>query len=189
MKKMLLIVLILFSIPAFAQEETLIGQNFESGGFGGPVMKLTGMGGSAAIVTGARGGWIVNNQFVIGGGIYGSQTDASANDSLNFDIDYLGLELEYVHNPKDLFHWSAYTLIGWGDANFNHKNEAKDYDINDENFFIIEPAINGEMNVTSFFRLGAGLSYRYVVGVDRLGLTDSDVRGLTFLLTFKFGKF
>lgn len=189
MKKLLLLGVLLFSIPAFAQEETLIGQEFESGGFGGPVMKITGMGGSAAIVTGARGGWIINHQFSIGGGIYGSQTDVAANDSLNFDIDYLGLELEYVHNPNKLFHWSAYTLIGWGDANFKHKSDAIDYDIDDENFFIIEPAINGEMNVATFFRLGAGLSYRYVVGVNRLGLSDADVRGLTFLLTFKFGTF
>ncbi len=167
----------------------MIGENFESGGFGGPVLKLTGMGGSAAVVSGARGGWIINHQYIIGGGIYSSQTDMAANDSLNFDMEYLGIELEYVHNPGELFHWSASTLIGWGDVNFHHKSSAKDYDIDNENFFIIEPAVNGEVNVATFFRLGAGLSYRYVAGVDRLGLSDVDIRGLTFLLTFKFGKF
>lgn len=190
MKKLVVFLFtVCLSVPLLAQEETLIGNGFDSGGFGGPVIKVTGLNGSMAAVTGARGGWIVNHQFIIGGGVYGSQTNVQANDTLNFDLDYVGLELEYVHNPNKLIHWNAYMLIGWGDINFEHRIESIDLDLNKENFFVLEPAVNGEMNVTNFFRLGTGLSYRYIVGVDRLSLNDGDLRGLTFQLMFKFGKF
>jgi hypothetical protein len=54
---------------------------------------------------------------------------------------------------------------------------------------VIEPAINAELNVTTWFRLNAGVSYRIVAGVDQVGLDNSDFSGPAASLTFKFGRF
>jgi hypothetical protein len=55
--------------------------------------------------------------------------------------------------------------------------------------FVLEPAVNAELNVTSWFHLNAGASYRLVSGVSQEKLENSDFSGMTATLTFKFGKF
>ena len=47
-----------------------------------------------------------------------------------------------------------------------------------------------ELNVTSWMRLGAGASYRYVNGADRLvGIGNSDLGGASGMVLLKFGSF
>ncbi len=55
--------------------------------------------------------------------------------------------------------------------------------------FVLEPAVNAELNVTTWFRLNAGVSYRFVTGVTQVGLDNGDFSGPTATLTFKFGTF
>jgi len=55
--------------------------------------------------------------------------------------------------------------------------------------FVFEPGINAELNVTSFFRINAGISYRIVTGIDLYGLRNGDLGGPSGNLVFKFGKF
>ena len=43
--------------------------------------------------------------------------------------------------------------------------------------------------VASFFRIGTGVSYRFVSGVDLNGLRDKDFSGPAAVVVFKFGKF
>jgi hypothetical protein len=55
------------------EEETLFG-SFEDpsfGGFGGPALKVTTLNGELGLLTGGRGGLIVDNTWLIGGGGYG----------------------------------------------------------------------------------------------------------------------
>ena len=65
-----LIGLLLFAFFGFAsaQDEQLVSGKIESGGFGAPVWKITQINGETAMLTGGRGGWIINHTFVIGGG-------------------------------------------------------------------------------------------------------------------------
>ncbi len=55
--------------------------------------------------------------------------------------------------------------------------------------FVIQPTLGVELNVTRFFRIEAGSSYRYVIGTDLDDMTDDDLRGFGAELTLKFGKF
>jgi len=55
--------------------------------------------------------------------------------------------------------------------------------------FVLEPAVCAELNITNWFRLNAGVSYRLVAGIEQVGLSDSDFSGLNATLTFKFGRF
>ena len=55
--------------------------------------------------------------------------------------------------------------------------------------FVVEPAINAELNIIKWFRVDAGLSYRLVLDVSQVGLDSGDFSGLTAVLTLKFGNF
>jgi hypothetical protein len=49
--------------------------------------------------------------------------------------------------------------------------------------------VNAEVNITRWFHLNAGVSYRVVSGVGQERLTDSDFSGAAAALHFKFGRF
>lgn len=65
-----LLVLILTG-TALAEDETLLGGEIESGGYGALVVKFGHIKGEGGILVGVQGGWIVNHTLVIGGGGYG----------------------------------------------------------------------------------------------------------------------
>ncbi|HLE33031.1 MAG TPA: hypothetical protein VJB38_10510 [Bacteroidota bacterium] len=192
---------LMFMIAAIAagQEETLFEGETETSGFGAPVLKYTNIRNQGALMFGGRGGWIINHTFVIGGGGYSVVTDVNAPATvypfaqpLDIKFEYGGLEVEYLFNPNSLGHFGLYILIGGGTIRYvkdigegdsNQQTGENDY------VFVLEPAVTGELNVTTWFRLNAGLSYRHVSGVTQVGLKQSDFAGLTGTLTFKFGTF
>ena len=195
-----IIVNFLFVLNVSAQEETLFTGDMESGGFGAPVVKYTSIYGQNTLIVGGRGGWIINHSFVIGGGGYGVVTEVDApegifpmEEPLDLHFGYGGFELEYIFNPKALGHFSAYILIGGGSTNFamdlGHYNENNQMIGNDDFVFVLEPEVNGELNITDWFHLNGGVSYRFVSGVDQAKLDDSDFSGVSGVLTFKFGSF
>jgi hypothetical protein len=194
---------IIFSCQLFAQEEeTLIGNGeIAHGGFGGPVIKYTQIKGEPAVLVGGRGGWIVNHSFIFGGGGYGLVNDIEANNPgfglwgtkpyLNFG--YGGVELEYIIQSDRLIHFSVYTLIGAGGISYRDElldnDDWEEWDSPSDAFFVFEPAANVELNIISFLRIDAGVSYRFISGVDFDDLKESDLAGPSATLTLKFGKF
>ncbi|MFA6570316.1 MAG: hypothetical protein WCT77_03690 [Bacteroidota bacterium] len=196
--------------------ETLFGNDeFHSGGYGGPEIKFSPFKNAGkqklGILVGGRGGWIVNSVFSIGGGGYGLVTSPEVyrktspllggRDSVYYlRMGYGGMFFEYINSSSSLFHFTVNCLIGAGGASTtlsmkDMMNQNGNYD-NDHNwvedasaFFIVEPGAMVEMNVTSFFRLGMGASYRFVSGLDMKNVTDSDLSNYSLNLIFKFGKF
>jgi hypothetical protein len=184
-----------FAAVASAQEETLICGNIESGGFGGPAVKVTTINGEGAVMIGGRGGWIINHTFVLGGGGYGLVNDISATvpdaaDGFRYvDLGYGGLDLEYITTSDRLVHLSIGLLVGGGGVRYKGDRVTDDRRSMD-GFFVAEPSLTVNLNVTRFFRIGAGASYRYVNGVNGGGITsDADLSGASAMLTLKFGKF
>ena len=189
--------------PSFAQEQTLINGPIESGGFGGPVVKFSQVSNKFAVFAGGYGGWLINHSFLIGGGGYGlvNNIDASpaaqayfgTTEDLRTQFGYGGLILEYIGAPDNLIHYTVSTLIGGGGVDYAYK-----YDLFNSNYdnmghasacFVLEPSAGLELNITKFFRINAGASYRLVRGTDLPGITDTDLSALSGYLTFKFGKF
>jgi hypothetical protein len=195
MKALLVVLMIaVLVMPAFSQEEkTLISGKIESGGFGGPVLKASQINGESSLLMGGRGGWIINHTLVLGGGGYGLVTDIKApntpaDSGLYLQMGYGGFEIEYVSNSDALVHYSLHSLIGAGGVSFREKDWDESEEMGDT-FFIAEPGANLELNVTKFFRIGAGASYRYISGVNYRGVSNSDLSGWSGNLTLKFGKF
>jgi hypothetical protein len=184
MKRLLTIAILLATAsPMLAQESTLIRGGFESGGFGAPVVKFSQIDGEFALFVGGRGGWIINHTFVLGGGGYGLVNDIDTNDDgvRDLELGYGGFELEYINSSDKLIHFTAYLLIGGGGLS--------GLAVISESVFVLEPAINGELNVTDYFRLHAGAGYRWVSGVDSPGVESSDLSSFYAQITLKFGTF
>jgi hypothetical protein len=200
MKNVFSIISIIFfsALYVFPQEETLIGNGEVShGGFGGPVIKFTQIKGEPGVLVGGRGGWIINHSFVIGGGGYGLVNKINANNYflglkpyLNFG--YGGVELEYIMHSDKLLHFTVCTLIGGGAVSYRENlwdDSWDDWNFPNDAFFVFEPAANVELNIISFFRINAGVSYRFISGADFDDLKDKDLAGVSAVLTLKFGKF
>lgn len=56
-----------------------------------------------------------------------------------------------------------------------------------DNTFTIQPSAGVEINVFRWFRLGLEGGYRFVTGVDYVGLSDQDLSGAFGRATLKFG--
>jgi hypothetical protein len=82
-------------------------------------------------------------------------------------------------------------LIGAGGVNYRDEyySSWEDWNYNSDEFFVLEPALNVELNITSFFRINAGASYRYISGINYDNLRNEDFSGFSGVLTFKFGSF
>ncbi len=191
----LLVLLLLPAGVAAQQEQTLMSGPVEHGGFGGPVVKLTQIANEFGVLVGGRGGWIINHSLVLGGGGYGLANSSDfrlveGGRERRLALGYGGVELEYVNRWSDVAHLTAGILIGAGGASwYDWRGGDSGFEDDGDAFFIAEPALNVEVNIVHFFRVGVGGSYRFVEDVDLRGLTDADVRGAAGSLTFKFGKF
>ncbi len=190
-----------FSTAEAQRDETLVGRRGGTrfGGFGGPVVKLTRIAGEDAVISGGRGGLIINRQLVIGGGGYslstenirtGFEFDNGDDGSLGFD--YGGLEFEYIMRPSRVAHLSFYGLLGGGQVSYEATRSVGGGVATQRlasDVFVFEPAVNVEFNVTRWFRTDIGIGYRYVDGSDLPGVNDSRLSGGTGTFTFKFGAF
>jgi hypothetical protein len=191
---MIILLLFVCAFSSFAQDETLISGNIESGGFGGPVLKIGSINGEAGILVGGRGGWIINHSFILGGGGYGLVNDIKAktlgpNGERYLNFGYGGVELEYVSQSNRLVHLSFMTLIGAGAISWRDNNIRFGVNPESATFFIAEPEVNVSLNVTEYFRMSAGVSYRFISGAQSLASSNANLSGPTGVLTFRFGKF
>lgn len=206
-----LIFLLCFSQAALAQYQqevpvkqtkTLLGNGTKVRGFGSLDMRMTKFNNDLGLVMGAHGGIILNNHFVIGLGGYGLSSNFVIEESENFDELFLyggygGLILGAIFSPKEVIHIYIPVLIGAGgmevtDRNFlNHFNRPYGFGTYLENtaFFVVEPGVEIEVNVTRFFKIGLGASYRLVRESDLTLLSNEDLSGFSGGLSLKFGKF
>jgi hypothetical protein len=195
MKSLIIVLLaVLASYPVMAQDETLLSGEVESGGYGGPICKIGRINGEAGIFVGGQGGWIINHRFVLGGKGYGLVNDVDIEGSRNLRLDFGcgGAFLEYIISPHELLHLSLHSMIGAGGVVYSVRKYTDDQapvNYNGDAFFVVEPGINCILNVTNYFRIGAGVTYRYVDGVKYESLSDSDLSGASAEVLLKFGVF
>ena len=194
--KNLLMILFVALIPCLtlAQDQTLFSGEIESGGYGGPLIKVGQINGGTGIFLGGQGGWIVNHRFVLGGKGYGlvNAVEIEGLQNIRLDFGCGGVLLEYVIASNKPVHFSIESMIGGGRVRYDvndHKKDHDDIDFSYDSFFMIEPGVNLMLNLSTNLRLGTGVTYRYIRGVDYETLTDSDLSGVSIQLLLKFGKF
>jgi len=204
MKKLILLFVLIFCATfIFAQDndskqETLV-KGFRvtsAGGYGGVSLRTSSIAGDFALLFGGYGGVFINKKWLFGGAGYGMITQLGVPESasvrpgqnLHYDMGYGGALIEYLLRSDQMLHLTAHMLIGGGGISQDLEGEP-DFDGTGSNFFVLEPGAGVELNITDFFRLNGGLTYRIASGSDTPGIRDRDLSGMSFFLNFKFGYF
>lgn len=202
---MVAVLLTVLSGQANAQEgriKTIFKGNLNSsGGYAALTNKFTNIRGEYANLAGLYGGWYVNHRVMIGIGAAAStnnlrvpqQFNADPNQNRTYQYGQFGLVTEYVLNSDKPIHL-AFHMFGGAGFTLQYQrddwNHYGDNNTSDENWFVVaEPGVQLEINLFRWMRLSPGISYRATFGSDGRGMNDSDLRGLSYNATIKFGKF
>ena len=94
--------------------QTLVQNQLESNVFVAPDFKLTDLGGDLTGLVGVYGGWLINQQLLIGGGGYFQTNEGDVSG-----MKYGGAVLEYFVNPSRMVNFSVRGLVGGGSATIN----------------------------------------------------------------------
>lgn len=182
------------------------------GGYGAVLFNYSKIDGKDAFLAGMRGMWLMNHGIGIGIGGYGFVNDLQyENPTGTSPEDYFlaggygGLVIEPIVGAKHPVHVSFPVLIGAGGVAYirdywntypQYPDEYNYYTEDAAAYFVLEPGVELEFNMVKFFRIGLGAYYRYTSNItlnawDGAEYTDisPDLKGFSFGLSMKFGKF
>jgi len=184
------------------QVKTLFSKNRSNGFYGAFSLGYSQLDGKDALVSGGRLAFIFDHSLAIGLGGYGFVNNLDyhlyyENGPLDYTLagGYGGLIIEPIVGGREPVHFSFPILVGLGGVALledygPHSWEYNPFnDVDHDLFFVVEPAVELEANLTRWFRTAASISYRYTSKVNLFETNEDVLRGLAFSLTFKFGKF
>jgi glucans biosynthesis protein C len=158
-----------------------------------PEVKINSIQGDVGTLIGFYGGSVFNKSFLLGisGGVNLSHP--------RVNYGYFGAIGQYICKPGNLTHFSVQLLVATGSTKDyeDPKSGLLDnfWNISGASFYMLEPGINLEINLSKRLTFSAGLSYRYVAGLNENNenitvthVTDRDLSGLNFNIGLKFGK-
>ena len=113
---------------------------------------------------------------------------------------YGGLYVDANTHAGKLIHVSFPFIIGGGGASYLSVNKYPELEDEGEidysrrelavsPFFVLEPGVNVEMNVTGFMKVYSGVSYRWINGLRLENTSNHAFDGVNFNLGIRFGKF
>lgn len=167
-------------------------QELRISGMGGPFMQFTSVAGEFGHMMGG-GGAVLLNDFYFGGyglGLTNAIPDY-VNDNTNdrLTLGHGGFWIGYSLFGDKPIHLSISSLIGWGE--FGIMQYDGYYPFIRDKIFVLSPTIEVELNLTRYFRIGAGATYNIYTLVDenQHGYASSDLSSPGGFLSFKFGWF
>jgi hypothetical protein len=178
--------------------EPLFPQQNDGGAFGAPVIKFTSIGGQNATLVGGRFGWVIDESIVLGGGFYGLTSKVKTNvidpvsgQDVLLGFNCGGLELEYIFLSDSKIHASLDMFFAGGGLTYSvHDKSVAHTNYYSQDLLLWEPQANIEFEITDWFHLDAGVSYRIITSYDIMyGISKDDLKGISALLTFKFGRY
>ncbi len=178
--------------------QTLAGNNHHSGGFGAISFRSGKFNDEALILTGIRGGWIINRAMAIGFEGYGIIPTAEYENiapSLQLSSravgGYGGMFLEPIFFSNKVVHitFPISGGAGWIGYMTDWENSYESELIDDDVFWYLEPGASIELNVARNFRLDLGASYRFTQDLQLLSTPSTAFDGWNYFLTLKFGHF
>ncbi len=176
----------------------VFAQKNHYGAFGAASLKYTQISDKTAFIAGGRFGWVINSHIVLGGGFYSmlGTVNTTYENQLNdnypkLDMNYGGLELEYIFLPESLIHFSISMLLAGGGIDltlFNNNNQFESHYKQD--LLLWEPSLNIETQFIDWLHTDIVLSYRLISSFNpNYGITNKDLEGFSAGLVFKFGRY
>ena len=185
------------------------------GGYGAVLLNYSQIDGKDAFLAGMRGMWLINHSVGIGIGGYGfvndlkfEQHSIGGNPSEYYLAGgYGGLVIEPIIGAKHPVHISVPVLIGAGGVayirdywrTYHHNPDEYSYYTEDASaYFVLQPGVELEFNMVKFLRIGLGVYYRYTSNINLKAWDENegaykdispDLKGFSFGLSLKFGKF
>jgi hypothetical protein len=154
-----------------------------------PVYKLGRFNGNRAAYVGARTG-IVFNDLIVAGLSGHTLTEAQGlNDGRSVNFSYAGMFGGVNLFSSRLVHLALLNHVSWGKAVVSRlDSDEPQLSTSQRNDIvtIIEPEALAELNLTPHIRLGAGIAYRRVSGMDFSYLSEGDVRGTAYSVGLSF---
>lgn len=193
LRKLYIILLILVSASSVIHTQ--------QGAYISPVVKFSSINGQGVNLIGVKGGWVINNTFVIGAEYYALNSDINSNwvDPFSgiFPLIKLttgGLNFEYIFIRENIFSASAEIFMGGAGINLQPSR----YYGGD--FLIWEPQLNANVNLNEWFHLSLGISYRTTSELEIYHINGSgnyppldfpikNFRGWSVSLSFIFGMY
>jgi len=207
MKKLIVVIVILsFAKLTFAQENDKYffktSSDIKSTLFLGPELKVSKLIEGYQLYTGLKGAILFNDKIAFGlagGGFVTEEVFMGLNDmgeeaELNTISGYGGFYLDYFIPTKSPVVISFPMIVGAAGVVLFSPNKV-DHVVMDEEmveggvFFIYEPAVSVEVNLTRFLRTGLGLGYRFAFKGDMDRVSAKDFSAFTFNWNIKFGSF
>jgi len=189
--------LMLLPLRAGSQEndstKTLFRSNVKVSEIWTPEVKVNSIQGDIGTLIGFYGGAAFNRTFLLGisGGVNLSHP--------RVNYGYFGVIGQYICKPENLWHFSVQLLLAHGSTKDyeNPKSGLFDnfWNISGAGFYLAEPGLNLELNLSKRLTLVTGLSYRFVTGLNENNenisithVTNKDLSGVNFNIGLKFGK-
>jgi hypothetical protein len=195
MKSLIIVsALLMWVTVGFSQNtEALIGGETTQTGYGEVVLRFGSVNGTSAVFHGGRAFWLINHAIGIGAGGYELVSNVDTPELIGIGkkrlkAGYAGIALEYVPGSNKLYHLSFELLLGGGSISRDDLTR-KDAGWRLDSFYVTEPAVNLDLNVTNYFRFGVGASYRVAMGLSSEYSSDADLSGPSGVITLKFGMF
>jgi hypothetical protein len=191
------LILVSLSVSVSAQEsesrQTMFKSDVKVSELWVPEVKLNSIQGDFGSLIGFYGGALFNNSFLLGiaGGV--NLTHPRVN------YGYFGVIGQYIWEPESLVHFSGQLVLASGTTKDyeNPKSGLFDnfWNISGAKYYQVEPGVNLEINLSRRMTFVAGVSYRYVTGLDEADenvlithVTNNDLSGINFNIGLKFGK-
>jgi len=177
---------------------TLLGDVKSYGGYLGLTTGYTQIDGEVGFVTGGRLGMILNHSFTMGFAGYGFFNDYKWDNTLQSNVNlqggYGGICIEPIVMPNFPIHLSFPIVMGVGGVEyvsdrFYYYDEWNGYVEDVDTYVLVEPGIELDLNITKFFRVSAGATYRYTSKIKLADFNSDVLHGISAELTLKFGWF
>ena len=173
---------------------TLFGgdQDVVFGGFGGLNVRYTRVLGADSVWVGGEGALLLNHAFSVGAGGGGIANEINPTTQTRLEFAYGGLILRYHFFSNELVNFAVGGLIGAGSIGVHDRNadpDEIDWEEVGETVFVVEPELGLYLNVTRWMRVGVNGGYRFVSGVEKNDLSETDVRGAAGGGSIQFGWF
>jgi len=180
--------------------QTLLGHNQPGGGYGAFSVGYSVIDHRQAVLFGGKFAWIASHSIGFGFGGTGFINEFHYEPLLNKQValtgGYGGLYIEPILMPSYPVHLSFPVLFGAGGISYVSKGISENNNLieDSEAFLIVEPGVEIELNLTRHFRFTIGATYRFPtsfdVGTTRTPIVNAgSLKGISYLATFKFGRF
>lgn len=184
--------------------KSLLGKTKDLTGFGNFDFRVGQVKDKETLILGGYGGILINRNVMMGIAAYGITTNVEFDSDLpnhgtptklKLNGGYSGLLLGAKIATKEILHLSIPIVAGVGHVDISDPNYFdlpggdNDYIIDSSNFFMIEPGLMLEINISHHFRLGLGGSYRIAKGLNTDYIEEGDLSGFSGVIGFQFGNF